>query len=368
MNNKIQIEILNKDFEDKQVFIAVGFRGGYTSKRFIINDNEQFCGNLAMYNVLFNYLSDDPELNDMRFDVHGSSAFILCSTDTSNCADVLKKLLARVCNGDYSKTGFEEAKEKTANAFAAQYKNEEFRARLKAREVTDLNKAFTLKELINDIKGIDYDSFIKCMTTLFVTGNIVVYVVGNSEKIDLSGIDDLTKNEIKNGNVRISGFGFDPYLRQDSHVLNIARKNENIIVEAFDFINPETTDFAKQVILEIFAASLPCKNVEIFVDPLDAGIICEAEDVCSYKPLFSKLGKNEFNAAKRFVLSKYIAMMKDRSELFTLTAAEMLINGIYIEQFIEFVAGMEYEVFEEICEKADYKATEAQVILRKGRI
>lgn len=45
--------------------------------------------------------------------------------------------------------------------------------------------------------------------------------------------------------------------------------------------------------------------------------------------------------------------------------SHMMSVGVYVDQYLDFLDKCSYELFAELCEKANYKITEAQIVLRK---
>lgn len=366
MDNKIQVEIIDNKNTNNQVYVSFAFRGGYITRDFLINNSEHFITNYAFFNVLFNYFQSFSNIQGFHFNVLRAFSFISFSTHTSNFLEKLNYLFELLFNNEYNEEIFLKAKEKTKEQFALRYKEGSFRAKLKACEVSDLHKAFRITGLTNNIETLDFETFIKCINSLIVPGNLSVYIVGEKEKLDLTKIDGLCPlDKFEDKTVRLAGFDYDPYLRQDSHTFNVAREDVNIVVESFEFLNSNVTNFTKQLILDFCSMLIPCVDFDVSVDSLDSSITCVCNDIVSYKKWFSDISEKDFDKAKSKILSKYFTLLKNDTEFFVLSASQLLSNGIYFDQYIGFIGDLDYQSFSEIFEKSDFIIAEAQVILRK---
>ena len=267
-------------------------------------------------------------------------------------------------NHEYNSEKFDIAKQSTRDAFALRYKDGAFRSKYKGYEFSDLNKRFTLKQLINDIEAITFEDFVRAANTLVVPGNVCVYISGETNELDFS-IISFDDYEYQTSSVRIAGYGYDPYLRQDAHITNKAREDHNLIIEAIDFLNKDCTNFAKLIITELLAEQIPAHDIDIWVDSLDASIMFSSEKLRGYKAFLSIDNEIVYNNAHKSLLTKYASLLENNPEHFVIKASYMMSVGVYIDQYLEFLDKCSYELFVELCQKADYKITEAQIVLRK---
>lgn len=362
---KMHIELNNYSYGEDMLYAAVGLRGGYATRDYITNETTHFASNCAFYNILFNYYQITNEVNGTHYDVQRAVSTISFCEKADEFIPKLNDVLHNILNHNYTLEIFEKAKGKTKENFAVRYKNGAFRAKLKGLEIADLNKCFTLKRLIDDIEEIDYETFVKCSHALLVLNNICVYILGETDGLDFSRLLLEQYEDQYTHTVHIAGKGYDPYLRQDAYVTNIARENHNVIIEAFDFLNADVTNFAKLLLVEMYAELIPEEEMDIWVDSLDASIIFSTERLQSYKGCFLLHDENSFEVVRKKLLTKYVTMIKNRPEHFAIKAVGLMTIGVYIDMYLEFLDKCSCEMFKEISEKADYKITEAQVVLRK---
>lgn len=361
---KLQIEVNNHPYDRDMLYIAIGLKGGFITKDYLVDD-EVFSGSYAFYNVLFNYLRI-AGMSGLHYDVLRAASIISFSVKGKDLITTLNESLSTLFNYEYNEEIFEIAKLTTREGFANRYKDGAFRAKYKAFEFSDLNKRFLLKSLISDIESIDFKLFRSIVTTLLSPANVCVYICGDTNQIDW--------NEIQNGipevdckPITVAGYNFDPYLKQDAHIINMAREDANIIVETIDFLNPDVTNFTKLLIVELLAERLPIRDSEVWVDSLDASIIMVSEQLETYKSYIQVFTEDDFDKAKNSLLTKYVVLIEKHPDIFSIKAVNMMLVGVYIDQYLSFLDGCSKDMFSEICAKADLKITEAQIALRKEK-
>lgn len=365
---KLQIELNKRPYGEDMIYAAVSFRGGYITRNYIIDDTNHFVSNCAFYNVLFNYYRMTNKNNGFHFDVQRAVSTVSFCKKEAEFIPALKCVLHTLFNHEYDSEKFNKAKQTTRDAFTMRYKDGAFRSKYKGYEFSDLNKRFTLKELIEDLDKITYEDFVKSAKTLIVPGNVCIYVSGNINERDFSLVTLENYEEQFLHKIRIAGYGYDPFLRQDAHITNKAREDHNLIIEAIDFLNDDCTNFTKMIITELLAEQVPAHEIDIWVDSLDASIMFSSEQLRGYKAFLSIDNEKTYDNAHRSLLTKYASLLENSPEHFAIKAAHMMSVGVYIDQYLEFLDKCSYELFGELCEKADYKITEAQIVLRKESI
>lgn len=360
---KLQIEINNRPYSKDMIYAAVSLRGGYATRDFIVDDSH-FESNCAFYNILFNYYRLMDEASGLHYDTQRAVSSVSFYRKKSDFIATLEGVLHTLFNHEYDSEKFDIAKQSTRESFALRYKDGAFRSKNKGYEFSDLNKRFTLKQLINDIETIAFDEFVRIANAIVIPCNICVYISGDCSEFDFSMLPVQTYAE-QSTLVRVAGYGFDPYLRQDAHITNKAREEHNLFIEALDFLNDDCTNFTKMLITELLAEQIPAHEVDVWVDSLDSSIMFSSEQLRGYKSFLSIDTERAYNIAHKNVLTKYASLLENSPEQFAIKAAHMMSVGVYVDQYLEFLDKCSYELFVELCEKANYKITEAQVVLRK---
>lgn len=360
---KLQIELNNHPYSKDMIYAAVSLRGGYVTRDFMV-DESHFESNGAFYNILFNYYRLMDKVSGLHYDIQRAVSTVSFGRKKTDFMSALASVLHTLFNHEYDSDKFDIAKQNTRETFALRYKDGAFRSKYKGYEFSDLNKRFTLKQLINDIETITFENFVSAANTLVVPANVCVYISGETSELDFSMISfDAYADQASL--VRIAGYGFDPYLRQDAHITNKARENHNLVIEAIDYLNDDCTNFTKLFITELLAEQVPAHEIDIWVDSLDASIMFPSEQLRGYKSFLSIDTEKTYDIAHRSLLTKYASLLENSPELFAIKASHMMSVGVYIDQYLEFLDKCSYELFAELCEKADFKITEAQIVLRK---
>ncbi len=363
--SKIQIELNNRPYSKGIFFVALTLRGGFITKNYILDDVRHFEGSCAFFNVLFRYLELSNEALGLHYDVQRAAATISFSAKHTDVIQKLNKVLGVLFDYEYNEDIFANAKKAAKDAFASRYKEGAFRSWYKGFEFSDLHKRFTLKTLISDIEQIDFNVFRSCAHALLVPGNVCIHASGEAEKVDFQELVLPPMDAVGDHSVRIAGYAYDPYLRQDAHITNIAREDHNLIIEAFDFLNPNVTNFTKLFLVELAAEQVPVRETEIWVDSLDASIMFASERLTQFKGQMEIRDAAAFARAKQRMLRKYALLSENNPEQFAIKAAILMSAGIYIDQYLRFADTCSYEMYGEILKKADCKITEAQIVLRK---
>ncbi|WP_426350411.1 hypothetical protein ACPWSR_03985 [Alloiococcus sp. CFN-8] len=366
MDKKIKIELNNEIYEEDSVYASIALRGGFITKEYLIDNESTFVGSYAFYNILFQYWRLTSIHAEIKYDVLRGRSIIAFKGKKNEYLETLKYVLDKLFNSEYNQEIFEEAKSISRSAFENRYKAGKFRGRLKSFEFSDLNKRFQLRELINDIEVIDFNTFKSCAETLLVPGNIYLYINGDVSEAEAINSTVEAVLPHRNHSVKVKNYYYDPYLKQDAHLLNLARENFSLTAVAFDFLNRGTTIFAKQAILDFKAAYLPYRDIEVYVDSLDASLIFENETLKTIKPIIHEvISEEQFDLLKKKILQKYLALLKNYPELFAITGAEMLVNDVSLAEYIAFIGSCTYELYCELCDRSDFIITEAQVVLKK---
>ena len=130
-------------------------------------------------------------------------------------------------------------------------------------------------------------------------------------------------------------------------------------------MNPDCSEFTKNLIIDIYAEKLKTPEIEILVDPCDAGVLYTGKRINSIKNQLTDISRVEYEKAQKAVIKKYIMRLHDKPEIFAMDAAQKMLLGISIQEYISYIEKCSYEKFVKLCSIADYKISEAQVIFRK---
>lgn len=366
MEHKLRIELNDSQAADGKVYCAIGLGGGFLTREYTV-DGKKNLGNYSFYNVFFQYLRLIDMGCSVGFDVLKTSSVIMFEECKENIVSTLNSIINTLLTLEVSEEVFQQAKEKSIKAFENQYKKIEFRAYYKSYEVSDLHKRFMLSELIEDIQTISYEDFTRIKNDLISVSNMCVYVYGDTTDIvNLDGWHNVVSEQHVDGKLlTFIGYDFDPAIRNDSHIIELARENFNLSVLSFDFYNNEATPFAKKIIVDFIAASMRYQKKESYVDAVDASIIVQVDSIDSLKENVSGFTEDTFEKAKKEIIRRYVCMMKNSPDIFSVEAVNLMLIGIYIDQYLEYISSLTLALFNEIYSIANCKLTEAQLLFRK---
>ena len=363
---KLNFEVLNLSDYGDDIYATVCINGGFITKDYVINGKDHFEANYAFFNVLFSYYRLLEDLSSYQFNSARATSAISFKSKKENVFSKLQTLLDRIFDKDYDRSIFEEAKENAKNNFAEAYKDGSYRAKFKGYEFSNLNRAFSLMRFIQDIENIEFQDFCECGKNLLVPDNMLVFMAGDVNDIDFSNFV-LKESEDMEKQVDLAWKGFDPYLRQDAHITNMARKDCNLIIEAFEFLNPKATKMDKRLVVDILSELIPDNGKDIWVDDCDASIMFFAEGLKSYKGNLNIRDEQQFLKLKERLLSRYYGLMLNTPEHYVTIAAMFKAADIDINEYINYLDGCTYELYKELYKKSECIIYEAQVVLRKEK-
>lgn len=368
-DKKLNFVLNHYIYKNNRAYAAVGLGGGCVTRDFIIDGTERFHGNYAFFNILADYWKIQQENKEVKFNAGRTTTFLSIDAEPSELFGKITAILETLLKHKYKQEVFEKAKEKAKKSYSDYYKDSRFRARYKSFEFLDLNKHFLLSELNRDIEEIEFADFLECVEKLIVPANMCIYATGDmteTEKSDYERFSEIIRT--KNHTVQLYNFSYDPYMKNDAHIIELAREDINQFVAAFDFLNPDCSEFTKNMIVDIYAEILKIPGVEISVDSCDAGILYSGKTVKSVKDQLVDLSGDEYDKARKTVVKRYLMFLQNNPEIFILDAVKKLLQGIYIQEYISYIQQCSYEKFVKLCSIADYKISEAQVIFRKELI
>lgn len=363
----IRFELYQMEQMENTACLSLALNGGFAARSFTVG-GDPFIGNYAFYNVLFDYYREQQAAKDWLFDVEDASATITIPLQRGGLEEALTHMAGFLAAQDFSEDGFSAAKETAKERFSQQYKSELFRAGLKLRESTSFNAGFLLSDLLADIEQIDFETFVSCAEHLLIPGNMCFCAFGDLGEPDPQALSDALEKAFPTDErtVELRGIAFDPYCRQNCHVMNIGRNRLNLMAEIFSFLESSATCFAKQLVMSFLAERLPDRDAELVVTPLDSAVVFQADALQSYSEYLTIPDAEIFASCKASLLKKYMSFMSKTPERFCAFCAQSMLLDVYLDQFIQFLDGCTFEQFCEICSKADYLVTEAQVVIVKG--
>lgn len=219
---------------------------------------------------------------------------------------------------------------------------------------------------MDDLTMIDFYGFCRCVRMLMTPSNLYVSVVGSADPDELRDFYSLLPPVSGNGKDRIAVQHFDPHLRQNAHILSPASENIVLNIISIHFLNQDLPLLFRILLVEILSQTLPREVREVWVDEQEASLIVPNDSTESFKHDFASISEDEFEVAKKRFSLSYIFMLRQKAMSFGIRAATLFSMGVRIEHYIKAVDHCSYAQFKRLLSRADYRMTEAQLVLRKA--
>ena len=234
-------------------------------------------------------------------------------------------------------------------------------------EITEIVKGYTLKQLIKDLTELDYEHFREAYEYLVRNGECNVWVNGNIR--DLTTEEACKIGEImgqSSHQIRLCGKLIDPYLLDDCHIVEAARKPCNVDVIRFSF--DKSVDMLDRYIwVNIETHKVPESNKEINIDAYDASLTAGVAELSSIKGLFENpVDKEQYEAARNSVMMKYFRWLEKEPFVFALKYMEMQMWGLSLPEFLRTMDALDYEGYLSSERAVRPIITEAQIAMRRN--
>ncbi|MCD8299913.1 MAG: hypothetical protein LUC41_01855 [Clostridiales bacterium] len=351
------------DYKDGAVYFTLGIYMGVAAQYYLVNKSDIFVNNLAFSNIWVNYMKEE---TDFQFNVDRTVTSVFGRGTTDKLGEDLVDFLKASFMHDYDEQKFVEIKGKTIENFKSAYKSGEFRGWYKSFEISEMNKGFVLKNLINDLQEITYERFAECAETLITPYNSCMYVNGllrNLTYEEIRGLNDVLLDK-DTGAVPAARCS-DPYLREDKHHLAIARESYNIDTVCFSFA-ADTGMLERMIYLEIETEKVPFPVKQVHLDEFDASVTVSEDELMPLKDFYRTIStEQQFEEARDRLLKQCAMWLDNIPESFGHKAVEMYLNHISMPDYLTVLAGLEYGSYKEVAEKIKPMVSEAQIVMRR---
>lgn len=365
MKNYGEIEYNYHDYADDQVWITMGINVGIATRYFLINDEKNFENNLAFANIFSNYLKHEYSQKYM-IDVDRTVTSITYLSNREMIGEALVSFIKDICKLNLDSAVFEKVKQQTLENFKKVYKEGAFRGWYKSFEISDLNKGFTLKKLIQDLKDITFEEFVKSYDYLIHLHNAAIYVNGKIKGLVTEELNSLKQlfEETKVQTI-LGGRLNDRYLRGDAHLLEISREPINIDILAFLF-DGNVDIFDRMIYLDIESEKLSYQDKIVHVDKFDSSIIVNEGNLMKLKNIFrSPLTEEQFIRNQKKIMQQYSWWLERNPERFGKWCVELMLNMIKPAEYLSTVANVAYVDYSEISKRIKPIIAEAQIVMRR---
>ena len=364
---KKDIYVNKHEYDNESVYVTIGLNIGMLVDCYLVNGKKE-KNRLSFANLFSKYMKKQSEI-PISVIVDRTVTYISFKSTTNEYLNSLKKVFYTMFEAEIEKSFFEEIKEKTIEDFGNAYKNAEFRGIYKAFEFSDFNKGYLLKNLVDDIQKISFEEFVNSRKLFVVVNNCNIFINGMVDDDKLQMIDEALQNSVESENEKINEITFlnvvnDPYLRQDGHLVEYSKTENNIDVLALEF--PKFTNpIAKYIYMDIESRKINTDDKYVNIDKMDSSIVINHADVKSYKRLFKNISREEkFNENKYKAVMLYKGLYNNNPEEFGNKYIEFMFNKVDLFDYIEKLDNIDYEKYCILAKEIKPIVCEGQIIMR----
>ena len=181
--NDVKVCLNPADLKD-DIYVSLSIGIGFTPRRISHNHETVFIGSASakmFFNYVSEYLKTNCSIETTPVVSMGSSSLLLKTTKTSFLQDV-QTILDVLFTIEIDEERWLVEKENTLNRFKANYKDLEFRGRMKMLEFTHSNKSFQLGQLTQDLLDVDLQTITTMRESLVYPKNCFIFIHGNVDK------------------------------------------------------------------------------------------------------------------------------------------------------------------------------------------
>lgn len=349
-----------------RVYISLTLGIGMAARWLTVNEKEVFIGS-ATAKVYFNYLKAalrkkygvDPDVQ-----VSMNAACLYWESRGENCPTEIQQVLQELFAPIDEELFFYE-KARTAQRYERNYKNLEFRGRMKMMEFSNHNKDFQFNLLSVDLLETDLKHVQNMREYLFVPENMFLFIHG---KVKADGLRDWRFPEKDGGDVRFH-YSIDDYHFLQDEAFNKASKGDYQCGCIKFERSPVTTDLSMEhAVLSIIGEILFAGFHNVEVDPLDASITYFERPTKEYKyEAFTCLTEEHVEKARQAILQRFDVFVERSPKLFTEQVGRFYFDKIDIYVWLEKMKSMSLSDIHAFLDSRDYKAREGYVNFYKER-
>lgn len=351
-------------YDSNKVYSAIAFNGGFAARDFWLGNGNVYRGNYAFYNVLSEYIK--LLLKDScKFTLLPSSTIISLNSEREEFVDELCKVIDTLLALPMDEEIFNKAYNNVRENYARAYKEADFRAQYRALEFVEYSKDFKVQELNRDVDTITFDTFVECAEKILVLDNMYVYVLGNTNGIELTKLEKCLPRT--NTQCDLAAFERNLFAREDAHIREIGRKNLICVAVSIAFLNPNADARTRFFLCAFMKELLESDDVVSFFDIYDAGFTKKTNSFESMREKFKTFfDERKYYEARDNIRKGYTELLCGLPNEFCKEAASLGLYGIDIIDIVNTIAGCTYENFKKVYTEADILVNEGQVIMMRG--
>ncbi|NMD71577.1 hypothetical protein HHO41_14840 [Bacillus sp. DNRA2] len=359
---------INNTHLDGRIFVSINIGVGFSSSWIYADDERKFLGS-ATSKLFSNYIKAVVK-EKYSLDIHSivsmnSTSFFWESSEDHYLQET-ENIINEMVNPVINESLFKLEKQETIERFKTNYKNLEFRGRMKMLEFSSKNRDYHFDQLAMDLQNVDLENVKLLQKNLLIPDNIFLFFHGNANKEDLKNLKLPT---LTNKNVR---FLFEiPNLAdlQDESLVVNSKGNYQCGCIKFERLPQENNLTKEYTVLDIIAEIMFNGDYTLDVDLLDASITYYKHPLKTYKnEVLNCLTEEHVEIAKANLLKRLGKSLALYPNEFTETAGRLFFNKINIFEWKETILDIDYQSIKEFLDSRDYQIREGYLMYHKEDI
>ena len=366
MKNYNDIQFHYQEYPEQKVYLTIGLNIGIAARYYDIDDKEIHVANLAFANLYADY--GKRQLGDScKLYVDRTVTTITQISRKETWVEDLKKLLEAVFQTEADEELFAQIRPEAVAAFEKAYKCGEFRALYKAYEYADTGKGYRLKELLKNLRELDFPAFAQEKRRLVIPDNACLFVSGNLS--DVSDEEKESLDRLLSSNSRraiLGGIAYDPLLKEDAHLLELSRQRLNLDILSLGF-EQKVSVMDRWIYVLLESGKLPGTGKLLHVDEFDSSVLVQTEEVEKLQNYLKRPATEEqFYQTRGGWLATWERWLWEDPLRFQRLAAELILNGISLADFLNTLSGLQYQEYRRIAAEIRPRVAEAQIVMRRA--
>lgn len=348
---------------------SVGIGGGYLAHGYRIGDSALIRANHAYPFVLMSYLGESLGIRSMEFDVQPTCSIATMRGDSSEVLSFVEAFIS-VVSRSLCEKAFVHAKESALAGIKKRYKDESYRATLKAQEALRPSAGFSLKDLLDDFEVLDYGAFCALSDDLLCAGNTRIRIVGDMdiklfEKMPQFSDADFFSRPTPVWLAR----QVDPYLLQDVSVVARGREGFYLDALAISFESFSASIAYKRFVVDLLTFLMGLPSCFSFADRFDAGIVFSR---CSPGmldvPSLGDLSAADYSTVQRSVVLRYVQLLLHEPALYSALSIDLAFVGLDVDEYVQFAESCSFDSFRRILADIDPFVRGVHVVVEGRRL
>lgn len=349
-----------------KVAISLNIGAGFALRRAEVDGEEILLGSTAA-KVYVNYVK--ARMNEL-YDIPVASSTTMNSmslyweSDPEHYKKEIQQLLNELFLIPIDWERLMQEKKDTMERYQENYKNLEFRGRMKMLEFTNANKNFEMNQLSSDLMGLNKEQIELLRSHLCFADNMFLFVHGDGTAAELEQltVPNHEKKDVQ-GIYSLSNWQYE----QDVTLKKASKGSYQCGAIKFER-HPTNIDLSiEHAVLSIIGEVLFNGRYEVHVDRVDAAITYFETSLKEYKQdAYACLTDESIDAGKFAIAEKINRMVSSQPKQFVLMAGKMYFDRVDIYQWMAAIQQMHPEQIKFFLQERDYKIREGYLNYYKG--